>query len=87
MKNSNYTRIPGRPTGQTDRSCHTGYMVQTGRTAHKHRSDRFVRPVSNLVINTGIPKRASRRVELITGTTTEKDKEKTTTAKPTSTVF
>ena len=38
-------------TGQTGRCCQTGYMVQTGQTAQKHRSDRSVRPVPILVVN------------------------------------
>jgi len=38
-------------TSQTGRCCQTGYMVQTGQTALKHRSDRSVRPVPILVVN------------------------------------
>ena len=43
-------------TGQTGRCCQTGYMVQTGQTAQKYRSDRSVRPVPILVVNRNLPR-------------------------------
>ena len=39
------------PTGQTGRCCQTGYTVQTGQTARRHRSDQCVRLVPVLIIN------------------------------------
>ena len=45
-KSPSCTWIPVRPvraTGQTGQCCQTGYMVQTGQTARRHRSDQSIR--------------------------------------------